>query len=276
MSETRETTEPSGPSTPRTAANGAPLRRTSKTVLYGLGFYAATQLAGAFLAKNAVAADAVQAALAEWGAGRIGIAWSDPTEPPPVWTALATRAARGAAMGIAVAATVVVFALATRAASLAPNTPLVGQLVVGLLASVLGAVRDELLLRGVVLHALDGWASSPWRVVACAGAAAAASWGTGHANVVELAIAAASGATLAAVWLHDRGAWMAVGANTAWTWASGTLLRGGLLDVRARSGAWGGGDVGLQGSLAVALVLTVVAVAACAWTARDRRAPSAS
>jgi membrane protease YdiL (CAAX protease family) len=253
------------------AARDAPLlARTTKTVLWGLAFYAAAQLAGSFLAKNAVAAAAVQAAIAEWGAGRIGIAWSDPSEASSAWRDLASRAGRGAGLGLGVGALVVVFVLSTRAATLAPNAPLVGQLVVGLLAAVLVSVRDELLLRGVVLHALDGVASVPLRLVACAGAAAAASFGAGRADPLELAIAALTGAVLGAVWLFDRGAWMAVGAHTAWSWTTGTLVRGGLLDLRARAGVWGGGDAGLQGSAAVACALAVVTIVAVVALTRAR------
>ena len=264
---------------PRREAEGAgrhaSLPGTTRTVLWGLAFYAAAQLAGSFLAKNSVAAAAVQAAIAEWGAGRMGISWSEQAESPPHWKELASRAGRGAGLGMGVGALVVVFVLLTRAATLAPNAPLVAQLVVGLLAAALASVRDELLLRGVVLHALEGWATVPLRIAACGGAAAAASFGAGHANPLELAVAALSGAALGAVWLYDRGAWMAVGAHAAWSWTTGTLVRGGLLDVRARPGAWGGGDAGLQGSGAVAVVLGLVVAAAAVWVTRSRRGTSA-
>ena len=258
----------------RARARDAVVRDVTRVVLWGLVFYAAVQLAGAWLVKSRLGAAAVQAALAEWGAGRVGVAWSDADAPPPVWTAIARRAARGAAIGFAVAALVVTFALLTRAAKLAPNAPVLVQLPLGLLTSALVAVRDELLLRGLVLRALRGAAPRPVIALACGLAAAAAAFGAGHVSPVELAIAGAGGIAFAAMWQRDRGAWLAVGAHAAWAWTTGSMLRGGVLDVRSVPGMWGGGDAGIEGSVATLVVLVPVAAAAIAWARRPPEPPA--
>ena len=59
------------------------VRDVTRVVLWGLVFYAAVQLAGAWLVKSKLGAVAVQAALAEWGAGRVGVVWTDANAPPP-------------------------------------------------------------------------------------------------------------------------------------------------------------------------------------------------
>jgi hypothetical protein len=208
------------------------VRQAAKVVGWGLVFWAGVQLAAAIFTRNATAAVAVQAALAEWGAGRIGIPWSDPGAPAPSWNAIGARAGRGAAIGVLAAALVVGIALLAHRASLVSSPPSVGLLAVGLVVSVLGAVRDELLLRGVVLRATQGSLPVGASLVVCGAAAAAARFGVEGAMGIVLAAEALKGAALGAIWVKDRGAWMAVAANTAWTWTMGSVVGGGLLDVR--------------------------------------------
>lgn len=241
-----------------------PVRDATTVLLWGLAFYAGSLLAGAWLVKSKLGASAVQAALAEWGAGRVGITWNDPEAPPPPWTDLARRFGRGAAFGLAAGALVVTFALLTRAAKLAPGPPIVSQLALGLFASGLAAVRDELLLRGLVLRALGDSATATVGAVACAGAAAAAAFGAGHTAPAELGVAALGGAVFASLWHVDRGAWLAVGAHATWSFATGSVIRGGLIDVRPMTGLWGGGDAGIEGSLATLVALAPVAAFAIA------------
>jgi hypothetical protein len=208
------------------------VKEAAGLVAWGLVFWGAVQLAAAVFSNNATAAVAVQAALAEWGAGRMAIPWSDPGAPIPSWNAIGARAGRGAAIGVLAAALVVGVALLAHAASLVSSPPSVGLLAVGLVVSVLGAVRDELLLRGVVLRAtrrlLPTWAA----LLVCGAAATAARFGVEGAMGVVLAVEAIKGVALGAIWVKDRGAWMAVAANTAWTWTIGSVVGGGLLDVR--------------------------------------------
>lgn len=208
------------------------MRDAAKVVGWGLVFWAGVQLAAAVFSRNATAAVAVQAALAEWGAGRIAIAWSDPGAPAPSWNAIGARAGRGAAIGVLAAALVVGVALLAHRASLASSPPSVGLLAVGLVVALLGAVRDELLLRGVVLRATHGLLPTWAALLVCGGAAAAARFGVEGALGLVLAGEAIKGVVLGAIWVKDRGAWMAVAANTAWTWTIGSVVGGGLLDVR--------------------------------------------
>lgn len=208
------------------------MRDAAKVVGWGLVFWAGVQLAAAIFSRNATAAVAVQAALAEWGAGLVAITWSDPGAPLPSWSAIGARAGRGAAIGFVAAALVVGVALVARAATLASSPPSVGLLAVGLIVAVLAAVRDELLLRGVVLRATRGALPAWGALLVCGAAAAAARFGVEGALGLVLAGEAIKGAVLGALWLKDRGAWMAVAANTAWTWTIGSVVGGGLLDVR--------------------------------------------
>lgn len=52
------------------------------------------------------------------------------------------------------------------------------------------------------------------------------------ATVFSLAFAGLASVALACLWLRDRGAWLAVGANTAFMFATGPLAHGAWLDVR--------------------------------------------
>jgi hypothetical protein len=238
------------------------LPEAGKVVGWGLAFWGVGQLAVAVFSHNATALVAVQAALAEWGAGRIGIAWSDPTAEMPTWRQIGRRAGTGAALGAGAAGIAVGIALATRAAAWAAPHPAVSMLAVSFVVAALSAVRDELLLRGVVLRAtrglLPGWAA----LASCGAAAAAARWGLEGAVSLALAVEALRGVALAGVWVRDRGAWMAVAANTAWTWGLGGLVHGGLVDLRVAGVA--GADAGVPALAAAA----VAAAAACVWAAR--------
>ncbi len=244
------------------------LREAWKVAGWGLAFWAGAQLASAVLARNATALVAVQAVLAEWGAGRVGISWSDPLAPLPTWKQLARRAGRGVALGGAVAALVVAAALATGGAATARSSPSVGLLAVGLVVAVLTAVRDELLLRGIVLRATR--ALLPWwaALLACGAAAAAARFGVDGAVGLALGVEALRGVALGAVWVRDRGAWMAVGASTAWRWGLESLAHGGLFDVRFAAEA--------DASLQALGVLALAAAAAVVWSRRSPRAAAAT
>ena len=239
------------------------LKDAAKVAGWGLVFWGAVQFAAIVFARNATAAVAVQAALAEWGAGRLAIAWSDPLAPIPSWQQIARRVGRGAALGGGVACLVVATALVTHVAAVAERSLGVGLLSIGLVVSLLTAARDELLLRGVVLRTTRGllpwWAS----LVACGAAAAAARYGLEGVVGVGLLVEALRGFALGGLWLGDRGAWLAVGANAAWTWVIGSVVRGGLVDVRFV----GEGDA----SPAALVVVAAAAVAAGLWGMRAAR-----
>jgi hypothetical protein len=237
----------------------ATLGDTTKVVLWGLVFWGGEQLAAAVFERNATAMGAAQAAVAEWGAGRMAIVWSDRRAPSPSWAAIGRRAGTGAGLGAGCALAVVGVSLAARAAVVMPGEPSLGVLVVGLFVAALGAVRDELLLRGVVIRATRLLPLGA-TLVACGLAAAAARFGVEARVNGMLVVEALRGVAYGALWVRDRGAWMACAADTAWTWTTGPVTGGGLLDIRF-AGTAGGGAVSLA-------VLAVAAGAASLWAAR--------
>jgi hypothetical protein len=242
---------------PAAEVDAAPsLADSAKVVVWGLVFWGGAQAAAAGLEQSAVATVVVQAGLAEWGAGRMAIAWSDPRAGAPSWQAVARRAGVGASLGVACAVLVAALAVGLREAAVGGGRDATGALLVGLFAAAMGAVRDELLLRGVVLRAtrlLPVGAT----LVACGLAAAAARLGTDGAITVALIPEALRGTALGALWVRDRGAWMACAANAAWTWTLDSVLGGSLLDVRFATEG-GSGRSGIA-------VLAVASVAAWLW-----------
>ncbi len=258
-------------------AQAAALRECAGIVGWGLAAFAAVQVAGQYLSHNHSGATAVQAVIAEFAAGKLAIAWSDPHAAVPTTVGIARRAGTGAAMGLGAAALVVAFALATRAASFAHNTPVVASAILGLILAGLVAMRDELLLRGLVLRALRPVAPPAVALFVCGLAGAAAEVGVltaaggPQALVVQAAASGCTATAFAALWQRDRGAWLAWGAHTAWVWTTGPLLGGGLLDLRWAEGAWGGGDAGLVGSLAGLVGVAAVGLAAAVWALTEKR-----
>jgi hypothetical protein len=249
------------PDTPATLADAA------KVVSWGLLFWGGEQVAAAVFERNVVAMVAVQAGLAEWGAGRMAIAWSDPRANVPSWKAIARRVAVGAALGAAGALAVALGAVAFRAAEVTAGEPAMGALLVGLVVSLLGAVRDELLLRGVVLRATRLLPVGV-TLIACGLAASAARLGIEGAITFALIPEALRGVALGALWVRDRGAWMACAANAAWTWTMGPIFGCHLLDVRF---------AGASSGVASTAVLALAAMAATAWaTGRLPRTRAAS
>jgi hypothetical protein len=166
------------------------------------------------------------------------------------------------------ASLVAAIALATSNAALAHGTPAISLLAVGLLAAILSAVRDELVLRGVVLRASRGLLPTWAGVLACAGAAAAARLGEDGALGIALGVDALRGLALGALWARDRGAWMAVGANSAFAWTLGSVLRGGLVDVRFATLP--------EAGMPALLGLGAAGVAACVWAGRAPSPTAAS
>jgi hypothetical protein len=252
-------------------------REAARIAGWALGLQTLVSALGAVLAQHRGGAVAVQALVAEWGAGRLGVAWSDPTTPPPNTRAVARRAAVGALLGAGAAAATVGFAWATRAVSFEPCAAAPSGLVMGVLVASFVAVRDELLLRGLVLRAFRH-TLAPWlQLVVCGVVAAAARAGqladthlvsfvTTPEGVATLAIAGLGGVCFATLWLRERGAWTACGAHAAWAVATSTAISGGVCDARFRATAWGGWTDGFDASLAVVAALGVVTAAATfAW-----------
>jgi membrane protease YdiL (CAAX protease family) len=250
----------------------ATLRDVAKVVGWGLLLYGAVLLIGAKLSTRSVGSLVLQLLVAEWGAGRLAVSWSDPMRPPPPWGDLARRVGGGAAAGVSAACVAVVFAVSTRALSVHANAPEPTQLGLGLFVAALSAARDELLLRGIPLRAFRRACPPFALLLVCGGASAAAEYGAMTAAQDALGahvlIAGLTGIIFAALWMRDRGGWFAVGAHMGWTFATGGLIRGGLLDLRSSSGAWGGGDAGFAGSFAVTAALVPMAAIALGWFSR--------
>jgi hypothetical protein len=257
----------------------AKLRDAGKIVGWGLVLYAAVQLVGSKLSTRSVGALALQMVLAEWGAGRLGVSWSDPTADIPTLRAILVRVMRGAAFGFGAAAAVIAFAFAARGLVWRPNTPVVSELALSLATACLLAARDELLLRGIPLRAFRHACPLGALLLVCGGAGAAAEYGilsaTGTLDAARVAAAGLLAVTLAALWLVDRGGWLAFGAHAAWTFTTGGAIRGGLLDLRSTGGRFGGGDGGLSESLAALLMLALLSALALAiiprWSERAQK-----
>jgi hypothetical protein len=236
------------------------LEGAARVAGWGMVFWAGTQIAATVFSRNATATVAVQAALAEWGAGWMAISWSDPLAPIPGWPEIRRRTGTGLALGIGAAGLGVGVALATGAAVVAERSFGGGLLAIGLLVAVLSAVRDELLLRGVALKVTRGlvpwWAS----LLACGACAAAARYGLDGTLGLGLAIEGLRGVALGALWVRDRGAWMAIAANTGWLWMVSSVAHGGLVDVRFVGQS--------ESSVPLALVATSAAIAAVLWARR--------
>lgn len=249
----------------------AALAESAKLCAWSLAIYAAMALAASYLSKNAMASLVAQAVIAEWGAGRLGVAWSDPNAPVATGSQIAKRALRGAGLGLAAAALVVAFALVTRGATVAANTPAPVAIAMGLIAPGLVAMREELVFRGLVLRVLGSVRSPGAKIVATGLASAAGALGASHVGLPEVLAAGLVGAAFGALWIRERGAWMAWGAHAAWLWATGTLVSGGLVDVRAAKTAWAGGDFGIASGYPAVVVLGAIAVVGIATSRRAAR-----
>ena len=215
----------------------AALRDRARVVFWGIALVGAVLAAGAYLAQRHAAAVVVQVVIAEFGTGRLGVAWSDPLAPLQTGAMLARRALRGAAFGAAAAVVLIGASVLARKAELDLGTFGLAPLLVGLATCAAGAARDELLLRGLVLRALGPRASIQTKLAVCVMAGVAWRFGTDtSATWAALAFSGLAAAALGALWLRDRGAWLAVGANAAFAFTTGPLTQGALLDVRGKSG----------------------------------------
>ena len=61
----------------------ARVRESAKSAAWSAGLYAGVAGVGALLAQHRGASLATQVFAAEWGAGRLGVSWSDPEAPLP-------------------------------------------------------------------------------------------------------------------------------------------------------------------------------------------------
>ena len=254
-----------------TAAPSAP---SAGVAAWGLVIFAGCRLIEIFLEAQSMAGSVGQAVLVEWGCSRIGVTWSAPGSTMTT-VGIARRAAIGAAIGLGVAG--VLFAvLAVSHGLLTQGVASVeaSVLAIGLASAALSAWRDELLLHGVTLRALEPTSVGiiP-KVLACGLTSAAAAFGRSDATARTVFVAALLGIVFGALWMRDRGAWQPWAANAGFRFAMGTLLSGGIVHGRLADNAWAGGSAGMLGGTAATLAIAPVAVLALVWAAR-RMSPS--
>lgn len=257
-----------------TEATNAPNDRLRFDVAaWGLGLYAGARVIQIVLEAQSMAAAVGQAVLAEWGTSRLGVVWSPPDAPSST-AATFRRVGIGAAIGVGLAVLALVFPLATRSATVERVAGVeLSVLGIGLLTAVLSAWRDELIQHGVVLRALPDAAPAPLRVVACGVVSAGAALGRSDATARAVFVAFLLGVVAGALWVKDRGAWQPWAATAATRFTIGTLLSGGVVQVRLVEDAWTGGSAGLLGGTAATLALAPPAIAAVVWAARRRISP---
>lgn len=244
-----------------------------RIAFWGLGIHAGTRILALVLQTMSLPAAVAQAVAVEWGCGSLGVAWSDPTQPVPTTGAIARRAGLGIAVGVVVAAVVVAFLASTQAIQLDRTTPATSAVVVGLVTAGLYAMRDELLLHGLVMRTMVTVDLPLVKVLACGITSAAAASGEVGASPRAVAVQGLLGLVFGALWVRDRGAWPAWGAHTAWLFTTSALMQGGLFEAHVAAGAWGGGSVGPLGGMAAIVALLPIAMGALVGTART---PAAS
>lgn len=243
--------------------------RTTATSVVGIGVatWAVAHGIDAFFATNATGSVVLQALAAELGAGRAGVMWteaqSDRARTP------GKRIAIGAGAGVAFAAALLLLALAAGGARVAPSgTASIFTLIVGAFVAVAGAVRDELLLRGVLLRAFSS--TLPLALLfLLAGAVAAVAEPTFSVATATRFFAAIA---FTALWRLDRGALMAVAANATLRLCLGPLLSGGALDVRAGQGTTAPLFFGADGLFSGAAAAALAALFAVVLALRSVRA----
>ncbi len=145
------------------------------------------------------------------------------------------------------------------------------------MVAILGAIRDELLLRGLVLRVFRHTLPVNVTLLVCGAIAAAARVGelrdetiaallVSPTGLASLAVAALGGICLATLWVREGGAFRACGAHAAWTFVTTALVSGGACDATWSGTAWGGGSV--DASLATVTALSLATAAALLVHAR--------
>lgn len=234
-----------------------------RTAAWGLAIYTATRLIGIVAASTSMAAAVAQAVAAEYGAGRLGVAWSDPLQPLPNARQMARRGSTGAALGAAAALVLALLAWTTRAAIFEkPDATSWSIIAVGLVTAGLTAMRDELLLHGVTLRALSSVESPIARALACGVSSAAAALGEPAATPQLAAVHFLVGTALGTLWIRDRGAWMPWGAHLGFLFVTGTVLGGGAVHMKNAANAWGGAEAGILGGMVAVSALGPIALLA--------------
>lgn len=220
-----------------------------------LGVAGCLELVSFFLGSSSLAEAVVGALLVDVAAGRAGIQWTLDEPSRPV---LVRRCVKAGVAAAAVALCAVVVALAAGWAHAGAGR-LDALLLLSTLGLVAGAMRDELLLRGFVAHAVAK-AGLPSSVAVGFSALLSIAWVLPKEPTVAGALlAGAAGALFATIYARFDGAWPAIVANASFSLVLGPLTRGGLTDL-----AWQRGElaVGASADGAPALVAAALAVLA--------------
>jgi hypothetical protein len=246
-----------------------------RTAAWGLAIAAGARIIAAVLASSSLAAIVAQAVLVEYGTSKLGVTWTVGRVANNADAA--RRAGAGAALGLVVAVLLLVVLLATGAATATPSGREVSISVVGigLVSAALEALRDELLLHGLVLRIAKDVRSVALRAAACGLASAGAALGEPGVTPANAIAHFLFGTMLGALWIRDRGAWLALGAHAAFLFATGTLFHGVVREVQLAVGAWAGARADLLGGIAAVCTLAPIAAAAVVLASRAI-SPSAS
>jgi hypothetical protein len=175
----------------------------------------------------------------------------------------------GAGLGLVAVACTILVAIPAGWARVEAGSPSTG-LVWALIRTAATSARDELLLRGLVLHTAERAGLSPRVGIAFAALAGGASIALlPGAEVASVALAVAAGWLAAVLWLRAGGAWAAIGVHLGWALFSGVGIRGSLLDVLWASGSLGDGTNASGAPAWIAAILfSVMAVAVSRITKR--------
>lgn len=237
----------------------SPLTEIGLGAAFLLGTAAALQVLERILPPASIATAVLGALLVDIAASRAGVRWSNLDEPeaPPIAYGLASRRlAVGAAIALVPGLVVIgVSAAAGLIHGHGQGPSLTGAVIFALLRAAAVAARDELLFRGIPLIAASraGVPAPHARAFAALASGAALAFLPG-ASLAAVALAVASGWLYAGLWQRERGAFLAIGAHTAWLLLFGSLLHGGLFDVDWVNGniAIGATSSGLPAWLATA------------------------
>lgn len=245
----------------------AALRERAIAVAWGLATLVGVLVVGVVLSQNHTGAVLAQVVVAEFGTGRVGVAWSDPLAAMPTAKDIARRAGRGFSLGAAAGVMLIGATVAARAATLEIGDFGLAALVSGFVSCACVAARDELLLRGLVLRVLGPNAAYEAKLAVCAVAGVAFRFGTQPAATwAALVVTTFLSIASACLWLRDRGAWLAVAAQTAFLFVSGPVSQGAILDVR--------GSAPIDTTIPAVVVAVVAAISAIAWTRKKVASPS--
>lgn len=241
-----------------------------KVALAGLFFHAAGLFAGALLSAYGLLATVLQAFLADYGLGRVGVRLrnlDDDRAPIPF-------VAKGAVVGFSLTLGTTLVLLATKAGHFEAGGLVLATLATGLLSAGALAMWHELFFRGLVLRLTERVPSVTFRVAATGLASFAATLAIPEARPLEALVEGLLGALLGCLWLEHRGGLMAVGAHAGWFFASRALFRGGVFELAGSSSALGGHGAGPFSGAAAAIVLSLGLAAAAVRLSRAKGASS--